>query len=267
MRRWCPRPFIVCLCLAWTLLPLTSIATVRAQAQDLEKAWADFMAAAANHKPALEFPYETCFRRAAAAHDLPVVLLLAVARGESDFNPRAKSHANAQGLMQILWPSTAKHLGIHRLSDLHNPCINVDAGARYLKELLQRYDGNLHLSLAAYNYGPRRIKVGARTIPEGAAWYSGYIYRHLAYVVGSGAGRPGGAPRRYENEQKLEIIVFHRPYRAEAFVTALQQKASKLRLDWFRISLGRFRVVLLYKSDDELARGKRALDRVGFRVD
>lgn len=91
------------------------------------------------------------FLVAALEYGLPESLLLAVARGESDCEARARSRANAHGVMQILWPDTAKHLGINRLSDLYEPCTNIDAGARYLKELLARYDGNVHLALAAYN--------------------------------------------------------------------------------------------------------------------
>ena len=119
-------------------------------------------------------------------YDLPETLLLAVARGESDFEPTARSKANAHGVMQILWPTTARHLGIYRLSELYDPCTNIDAGARYLKELVARFDGNLHLALAAYNYGPERISADVANIPKGATWYSGYIYRHLDYVLGDG---------------------------------------------------------------------------------
>ena len=89
--------------------------------------------------------------------------------------------------MQILWPDTARHLGIYRLSQLYDPCTNIDAGARYLKELLGNYDDNLHLALAAYNYGPSRIAKDGFNIPSGAEWYSGYIYRHLNYVLGDGS--------------------------------------------------------------------------------
>ena len=105
----------------------------------LEARWRSFAKTAAERQPARQFPYADCFRRAAAAHELPETLLLAVARGESDFKPRARSSANAYGLMQILWPGTAKHLGLNHLSDLLDPCTNVEAGARYLKELLERY--------------------------------------------------------------------------------------------------------------------------------
>lgn len=229
---------------------------------ELSQAWARFQTRGAKQEPALEFPYEHCFRRAAATHGLPLTLLLAVARGESDFDPRARSHANALGLMQILWPSTAKHLGLDRLTDLYRPCTNVDAGARYLRELLTRYDGDLHLALAAYNYGPGRVPKNGDAIPQGATWYSGYIYRHLRYVLGASQGAEGKA--RYRDERKLPLLVFGTPYRARAFVATLQRAAPALRLDWFRSEVGRFQVVMLYQGEDDLARSKQLLARAGF---
>ena len=134
--------------------------------------------------PKTKFPHQACFEKSSKEHQVPLNLLLALSRGESNFNPRAVSKADARGLMQILWPGTAKHLGITSEEALFDPCTNVDAGARYFRELLNRYDNNIHLSLAAYNYGPGRISTDAVEIQEGAAWYSGYIYNHLRYVLG-----------------------------------------------------------------------------------
>ncbi len=71
---------------------------------------------------------------------------------------------------------------------------------------------------------------------------------------------------RYEVEGKLEVLVFHRPYRAEDFVTFLQNEAPRLRLDWFRDSLGRFRVMLIYRDQAELSEGNRMLRQNGIRL-
>ena len=133
-----------------------------ASRQDLDALWADYANSRSSLEPAYRFPHSTCFKAAALQYGLPETLLIAVARGESDFDPTARSRANAHGVMQILWPGTARHLGIHRLSELYEPCTNIDAGARYLQELLGTYDGNLHLALAAYNYGPSRIPTDGR---------------------------------------------------------------------------------------------------------
>jgi soluble lytic murein transglycosylase-like protein len=131
--------------------------TADASKVDLDSQWENYTRHLSANEPAYRFPHATCFKAAALRYGLPETLLLAVARGESDFEPTARSRANAHGVMQILWPGTARHLGINRLSDLYDPCTNIDAGSRYLKELLGNYDGNVHLALAAYNYGPGRI--------------------------------------------------------------------------------------------------------------
>ncbi len=231
----------------------------------LEARWQTFSRTAAQTQPALDFPYAQCFKQAAATHKLPETLLLAVARGESDFKPEARSHANAYGLMQILWPGTAKHLGLKRLSDLLEPCTNVEAGARYLKELLERYQGNLHRALAAYNYGPSRIPVSGGKLPDGAVWYSSYILRHLDYVLHGSRKRPrGSAPRPYADQDRLFIIRFARPYRAAAFVDSLQPRFGDIRLDWFRRPDKGFDVVMLYASEQERERGQRLLSDMGF---
>ena len=233
--------------------------------KELSAAWQDYLKEQSDARPTTEFPFQHCFETAAETHDLPLSLLLAVARGESDFNPRAKSSANAHGLMQILWPITARHLGFTHLSELYDPCRNVDAGARYLKELMQRYSGNLHLALAAYNYGPGRIRIGAQRLPDGARWYSAYINRHLAYVLTrSEPVAPGELPKRYSDEAKLPLIVFTRPYRAEAFVDTMKRLVPEVRLDWFREDSQTFQVVLMHADEAEATRSQQALRNVGF---
>ena len=251
---------IAVLCgLLWTA---AAPARTAADGSELSAAWRQYLAGHAAREPAVQFPFAECFRRAAIVNQLPETLLLAVARGESDFDPAARSHANAHGVMQILWPGTARHLGLYLLSDLYDPCTNIDAGARYLKELLGRYDGDLHLALAAYNYGPGRIPKSG-VIPTGAVWYSGYIYRHLQYVLGRStpAGEP---PRDYGRQGKLTLISFAAPYRARAFVAALEQDPGGLAVDWFRAGPAEFRVVLLYEGEADLERSRRRLARAGF---
>jgi len=121
------------------------------------------------------FPFKDCFHKTAKKVQIPVSLLVAVARGESNFNPKAISKKNAVGLMQIRWPLTAKELGFRKKEDLFDGCRNIDAGGRYLKKLLRRYKGNLYRTLAAYNYGPSRITLNG-SVPDGAGQYVDYIY-------------------------------------------------------------------------------------------
>ncbi len=257
----------ICL-LLWVALVAAAPAVNAAKTVDdqtLEARWRAFAKSGERHSHATVFPYAHCFRRAAATHDLPETLLLAVARGESDFDPGARSEANAYGLMQILWPQTAKHLGLTRLSQLLDPCTNVEAGARYLKELVQKYRGNLHRALAAYNYGPSRIPVAGGVVPSGASWYSGYILRHLDYVLSRTGKDPSEeTPRSYSAQDKWLVIRFARPWRAALFVESLQPKFGNIRLDWFERQDGKFDVVISYRNDQDLRRGRRLLSTMGF---
>jgi hypothetical protein len=234
---------------------------------DLDSVWQEYTANRASLQPAYTFPHSTCFRVAALEYGLPESLLLAIARGESDFKATARSHANAHGVMQILWPGTAKHLGINRLSELYEPCTNIDAGARYLKELLERYDGNVHLALAAYNYGPGRIARDGDGIPSGAVWYSGYIYRHLNYVLGKGSESKPVPDTLYSSIGQSTLLTFGEPYRAEAFIERLEKQSPGLSLDWFRRGTGEFEVVMTYQDREEFDRSARQLAQAGFRLD
>lgn len=248
-----------------TLVTLTAVANTAHD--ELNASWRSFSAGQSAVEPAYKFPHGSCFKAAALTHKLPESLLLAVARGESDFNATARSRANAHGVMQIQWPGTAKHLGIHRLSDLYDPCTNIDAGASYLKELLGRYDDNLHLALAAYNYGPGRISKTSDSIPNGAVWYSGYIYRHLNYVLGSNTTSTPAPGALYSEIGQSTLLTFGEPYRAEAFIERLEQRTPELSLDWFRRGTGEFEVVMTYANREEFDRSARQLVSSGFRLD
>ena len=178
--------------------PLSAWA-VDAELPDPDTAWKNYARGEAKLRPTYQFPHASCFRAAFVDYQVPETLLLAVARGESNFVETARSKANAHGLMQIQWPDTAQHLGVNRLSNLYEPCTNIDAGAKYLKELMSRYSGDIHLALAAYNYGPSRISTDGDDIPDGPRWYSGYIYRHLAYVLGDRKNHSNPATTLYSD--------------------------------------------------------------------
>jgi soluble lytic murein transglycosylase-like protein len=98
-------------------------------------------------------PYGELIQEAADHYRLDSLLLAAVVQAESGFDPRAVSPRGAQGLMQLM-PSTAAAYGVVELGD---PRANVRAGARYLSELLVRFDDDLELALAAYNAGPGNV--------------------------------------------------------------------------------------------------------------
>src|SRR5258708_7230808 len=92
---------------------------------------------------------EKLVREAADRHSVDPALVRAVIETESNWNPKAWSHKSAGGLMQLI-PTTAQRYGA---SDVFNPQQNIDAGVKHLKWLLERYNGNLDLALAAYNAG------------------------------------------------------------------------------------------------------------------
>ena len=243
-----------------------AVASVNAEL-DPDAAWKNYLGNDTGLEPSYRFPHASCFRAAAATYGLPETLLLAVARGESDFETTARSRANAHGVMQILWPTTANHLGIYRLTELYDPCTNIDAGARYLQEMLDRFNGNLHLALAAYNYGPERISADPEAMPSGASWYSAYIFRHLNYVLGDrGLARPAGE-HLYSDLGRSTLVSFGEPYRAAAFVESLEQRAPELQLDWFRKGVGKFAVVLIYEDREHFSSSARLLARAGFPLD
>jgi soluble lytic murein transglycosylase-like protein len=93
--------------------------------------------------------YDPFIREAASLYQIPEALVRAVIRVESNFDPRAVSRANAQGLMQLI-PATAERMLV---SDPFDARQNVLGGTRYLRVLANMFNGNLQLTLAAYNAG------------------------------------------------------------------------------------------------------------------
>jgi soluble lytic murein transglycosylase-like protein len=96
-------------------------------------------------------PFRSAFAAAAAKTGVPLSLLVATAYEESRMDPSAKSHAGARGLLQLM-PATARELRL----DGDDPATNVLAGARYLRQMIDRF-GSVDLALAAYNAGPTAV--------------------------------------------------------------------------------------------------------------
>jgi soluble lytic murein transglycosylase-like protein len=93
--------------------------------------------------------YDDIIRSASGRHSVDADLVRAVIKVESDFNSNARSHKGAMGLMQLM-PDTAR---LHNVNDSYDPTANIEGGVRHLKLLLNRFQGDLHLTLAAYNAG------------------------------------------------------------------------------------------------------------------
>ena len=112
-------------------------------------------------KPVVAPPYRELVEAAAARHGVDADLITSVIAVESNFDPKAVSRKNARGLMQLL-PETAARFGVKNIDD---PQENIDGGTRYLRELLQKYNNDLVLTLAAYNAGPERVQQYGRVPP------------------------------------------------------------------------------------------------------
>lgn len=114
--------------------------------------------------------------RAAARYKLPTALIEAVVKAESNYRVRAVSPAGAQGLMQLM-PATAKELGVEDPFDIEQ---NIDGGAQYLRNMLNRFDGDMGLALSAYNAGPGTVARYRGQVPY--AETQSYVRRVLRYV-------------------------------------------------------------------------------------
>ena len=105
---------------------------------------------------------ERTIHQAARRYNLPPGLIKGVIRAESNFQVDAVSHAGARGLMQLM-PATALELGVEDPFDIEQ---NIDGGARYLRQMLDNFGGNVKVALAAYNAGPGAVeRYGGRVPP------------------------------------------------------------------------------------------------------
>ena len=157
--------------------------------------------------------------------------------------------------MQIQWPGTAKDLGFKRKSELFDPHKNIEAGAKYIAKLIKMFNGDHYLAVAAYNYGPGRIKRSAGSIPEGAQWYAAYVHRHLETVM---AGP-------YVKTDRTLLLEFTYYKRAVRYMEYLQGQIEGVPLEIFRSNKYTFDVYLMHKDQRERRRFLAKLSKLGVK--
>ncbi|WP_127533031.1 lytic transglycosylase domain-containing protein [Paenibacillus kobensis] len=124
--------------------------------------------------------YDGYIEAAAAKYGIDPNLVKAVIRTESSYDANAVSSAGAKGLMQLM-DGTARSMGVTNSFD---PIQNIEGGTRYLSSLLNRYDGNEAVALAAYNAGPGRVdRLGASTNDQLYSLYAGLPSETQRYVM------------------------------------------------------------------------------------
>ncbi|MCI5218430.1 MAG: lytic transglycosylase domain-containing protein [Candidatus Electrothrix sp. LOE2] len=139
--------------------------------------------------------FDKHIRHAARTHKVDPMLIKAIIKTESGFNRYAVSPKGAQGLMQLM-PATAKDL---KVKDPFDPGENIHGGTKYIKWLLERFNGDLRLSLAAYNAGPARIrKKKIPRIPETIAYVGKVLRQYRAY-------KQGGKQQRAEYQPEVAM--------------------------------------------------------------
>jgi soluble lytic murein transglycosylase len=191
----------------------------------MKRAYPEWVGEAGDRLPAevwrILYPLEfgDILREKASDEGLDPALVAALVCQESTFDAGAVSRAGARGLMQVI-PSTgrslARILGVkYRKQALHDPAMSLDFGTRYLRQMVDRFDGRVERALAAYNAGPHRVDAWTSARPEIAAEefiesipftetrhyvmtvLTNQVHYRRLYTLGSGAGASsGGAPGR-----------------------------------------------------------------------
>jgi soluble lytic murein transglycosylase-like protein len=162
---------------------------------------------------------------ASGTYRLDPDLVNSVIRAESGFNVRAVSPKGAQGLMQLM-PQTASQLGVRNAFD---PQANVEGGARYLRELLERYDFDLIKALAAYNAGPQRVEQYGGVPPyyETKAYVARIVRDFNKKKLAAKTATPSPAPKKTGSKSTATHAPPTKPHSTQAQAKATPTQPSE----------------------------------------
>jgi len=174
------------------------------------------------------YPYQELMETAAVRYGLPLPYLLAVARGESFFDPAAKSAKGALGLMQVL-PSTAADYGL-KPDQLLDPAANIDVGVHFLADLHAKLQ-DPYLTLAAYYCGCGGVNKEEFTLRQDCDEYVHYIHAHLQKIL---ARAKGGGAAPAGKVKYFQLTMFDNFLDAESFQGFLLTKLPGRQFEIFR---------------------------------
>lgn len=165
------------------LLPFPEDRTLTSSVQTRAESFELFSESAASQDASAalltEVPYGSEIERVARQNGVDALLVAAMIEAESSFRPAAISPKGALGLLQLM-PGTARDLGVVNPTD---PTQNLQAGTRYIRRMLHRFDGDLTLALAAYNAGPRKVEHygGVPPYPETTRYVEKVLRRYVGH--------------------------------------------------------------------------------------
>jgi len=198
------------------------------------------------------FPYQDLFEAAAERYNLPLPFVLAVVRGESFFDAKAKSSKGALGLMQVM-PATAADYGT-KAAGLLDPATNIDVGVHYLADLYARLK-DPYLTLGAYYCGCGGVNTNGPTIRQDCDEYVRYIHTHLTTILARAAG---GVPVTSGEERYFTLTVFDNFLDGENFLAYLSEKLPMVQFDIFRREVEydthmrfQYQILATYRSEKE----------------
>lgn len=212
------------------------------------------------------YPFLDDIRASAKKYGLPTPFVLAVARGESFFDPKAVSATGAIGIMQVM-PATAGDYGVSK-AELFDPEKNIDVGVHLLADLYHKLK-DPYLTLGAYYCGSGGVDTGKYKLRKDCDEYVRYIHTHLARIIERSKGE---IPPTKGVLTRFVVTHFNNYLDARDFLIFINKRLTGLKLDLFRIEAEvgdhtEFRYQIIAAHGDEITKSEicdRILKATGF---